>query len=100
MSAQSIDVALNGAQLQFDVPSVLKNGRILVPLRAIFEALRATVIWDGATGTVTATNESDTIKLTVGNKTAYRNDFSLELDVPAKIVNGRTLVPVRIVRRR
>ncbi|RKL63250.1 copper amine oxidase N-terminal domain-containing protein [Thermoanaerobacteraceae bacterium SP2] len=97
MAAQPITVTLNGEQLQFDVPPVLENGRVLVPLRAIFEALGATIDWDGTTSTVTATKGSDTVKLTVGNKTAYKNGSKVELDVPAKVVKGRTLVPVRFV---
>ncbi|WP_422447106.1 copper amine oxidase N-terminal domain-containing protein [Thermoanaerobacterium sp. DL9XJH110] len=97
MAAQPIDVTLNGEHLQFDVPPILENVRVLVPLRVIFEALGATVNWDGTTGTVIATKKTATIKLIVGDKTAYRNGSSLELDVPAKVVNRRTLVPVRFV---
>jgi hypothetical protein len=97
MAANPIDVTLNGEHLQFDVPPVLENGRVLVPLRAIFESLGATVDWDGTTSTVTAIKGNDTVKLTIGKKMAYRNNVSVELDVPAKVVNGRTLVPVRFV---
>lgn len=97
IAAQPITVTLNGEQLHFDVPPVLENGRVLLPLRAIFEALDATVNWDGATNTVTATKGNDTVKLTVGKKTAYKNGASVELDVPAKVVKGRTLVPVRFI---
>jgi len=97
MAAQAITVTLNGERLNFDVSPELESGRVLVPLRAIFEALDANVEWDGTTGTVTVIRGSDTVKLTVGEKTAYKSGAPVELDVPAKVVNGRTLGPVRFV---
>ncbi|MEW6625087.1 MAG: copper amine oxidase N-terminal domain-containing protein [Bacillota bacterium] len=97
MAANPIDITLNGEHLQFDVPPVLENGRVLVPLRTVFEALGATVEWDGTTSTVTAIRGNDTVKLTIGKSTAYKNGVSVELDVPAKVIDGRTLVPVRFV---
>ena len=74
-----------------------ENGRTLVPLRTIFEAIGADVSWDGATSTVTAVKGDTTVKLTLGSKTAYKNGNEVTLDVPAKAVNGRTLVPVRFI---
>jgi hypothetical protein len=68
-----------------------------VPLRVIFENLGATVDWDGVTSTVTATQGSNILKLTIGKSIAYKNGATVELDVPAKVINGRTLVPVRFV---
>jgi len=53
--AQSeIRVFLDGHPLSFDAPPIIMNGRTLVPLRAIFEAMNATVNWDASTQTVTA----------------------------------------------
>ncbi|ADL08942.1 copper amine oxidase N-terminal domain-containing protein [Thermosediminibacter oceani] len=97
MAAQPIDIILNGEHLQFDVPPVLENGRVLVPLRAIFEALGATVEWDGVTKSVMAIRGNEAVKLAIGKKTAYKNGVSVEIDVPAKVVKGRILVPVRFV---
>lgn len=97
ISAQPITVTLDGNKLTFEVEPVLENGRVLVPLRSIFEALGARVDWDEATSTVTAVKGNDTIQLVAGRKTAYRNGNALELDMPAKIVQGRMLVPVRFV---
>jgi hypothetical protein len=97
MAAQAITVTFNGETLNFDVSPISENGRVLVPLRAIFEKLDATVDWDSITNTVTAVKDTDTVKLTVGNRTAYKNNTAVELDVPSKVVNGRTLVPIRFV---
>ena len=80
-----------------DVPAQVKNDRTLVPLRAIFEALGATVDWEEATQTVTSTKGDITIKLTIGSDKLYKNDTEFVLDVPAQVVNDRTLVPVRAI---
>jgi len=94
---QDIRVQVDGRYLSFDVPPMIEEGRTLVPLRALFEALGAQVQWNGETQTVTAVKGDVTVRLTVGSNVAYVNDRPVTLDVPAKIVRGRTLVPVRFV---
>lgn len=89
-------VLLNNSMLSFDVPPIIENGRTLVPLRTIFEALGASVRWDGETQTVIAEKADTEIKLAIGGQ-AYKNGQPVSLDVPAKIVDGRTLVPLRFV---
>ncbi|KUG04066.1 hypothetical protein ASZ90_018512 [hydrocarbon metagenome] len=90
-------VILDGELMQFDVPPTIEEGRTLVPLRAIFEGLGAEVEWDGQTRTVTATRANVEIKLQIGKQTAYRNGSPVSLDVPAKIIDNRTMVPLRFV---
>ena len=92
-----ISVLYDGKRIGFDQLPVIENGRTLVPLRAIFEKIGATVEWDGDTQTVTATKGDVTVSLTINNTTATKNGQAITLDVPAKIINGRTLVPVRFV---
>lgn len=90
-------VILNGQPLTFqDTVPTIENGRTLVPLRTIFESLGALVQWDGNTQTVTATKGNTEIKLVIGGQ-AYKNGQSVPLDVPAKIIDGRTMVPLRFV---
>ena len=91
------NVVLDGQQLVFEVPPTVENGRTLVPLRAIFEALGANVSWDGATQTVTATKSDINIKLQIGAPVAYRNNQAVSLEVPGKIIENRTMVPLRFV---
>ena len=69
----------------------------MVPLRAIFEALGATVNWDETTKTVTAYNEISVVKCTIGNNTMYVNNVAKAIDVAPMIIEGRTLVPARFV---
>lgn len=90
-------VTLNGSQLQFDdTPPTIEEGRTLVPLRAIFEALGANIEWDGPTQTVTVQKGAVEIRLEIGGQ-AYKNGQPTPIDVPAKIINERTMVPLRFV---
>ena len=97
MASDNIKVRLGGKLIDFDVQPQLINDRTMVPLRAIFEALGATVDWNGDTQTVTSTKGNTTIKLAINNPTMYVNDEPITLDSPACLVDGRTLVPVRAI---
>jgi hypothetical protein len=92
-----IKVNVNGSPLQLDVAPQIAGGRTLAPLRAIFEALGATVQWNSADQSITATKGNTTIKLQIGSTTALNNGAQVTLDAAPTIVNGRTLVPVRFV---
>ncbi|MCK8059332.1 MULTISPECIES: stalk domain-containing protein [unclassified Fusibacter] len=94
---QPITVLIDGQPLVSDVDPQIVNSRTLVPLRAIFEYFGADVMWDGTTKTVTATTSDKTIKLTIDEVTAYVNNKPSLLDVPATIIDSRTMVPLRFI---
>lgn len=94
---QDIKVYLDGELLSFDVPPRIEQGRTLVPLRAIFEAMGATVDWDQSSQIVTATRQEVIVQLPIGSKSPTVNGIVWPLDVPAKIVGDRTLAPLRFV---
>lgn len=50
--------------------------------------------WDGTTQTVTAVKTEITIKLTLGQAIAFKNGSQISLAVPAKSINGQTMVPL------
>ncbi len=95
--AQTIQVVVDGNLVQFDQPPASIGGRILVPLRGVFERLGATVQWNPATSTATAVRGTTQVQLTIGSRQAFVNGRVVALDVPALIVGGRTLVPLRFV---
>lgn len=97
--AANDDVKLfcDGKEVIADVPPQIINDRMMVPLRAIFEALNATVQWDDATSTVTSVRNETTVNLTIGDPHIYVNGQAKDLPVAAQIVNGRTLVPSRAI---
>ena len=92
-----ITVLVNDIPVMFDVKPLIKDGRTLVPVRGIFEALGASVSWDGETSTATAEKGDVVVSIKIGNEEMKVNDEIKILDVPAEIIDGRTLVPVRAV---
>ncbi len=95
--AQGVRVLVDGQIVAFDQPPVMVGGRVLVPLRGVFEQLGATVQWDPANNLV-ATQRGDTqVQLIIGSRQAVVNGRVVMLDVPAMIARGRTLVPLRFV---
>jgi hypothetical protein len=95
--SQPVKVYLNGNQLFFDVPPIIEDGRTLAPLRAIGEALGAKVAWEGQTQAITLDMAATKIELKIGDPVAYVNGEAVILDVPSKIMAGRTLVPLRFI---
>ena len=92
-----IRVIMDGTELSFDAQPRIVNDRTLVPLRGIFEAMGATVLWNGDTQTVTALRLDTVVKLTVNNNRAKVNKADKTLDVPAQIFQDRTFVPLRFI---
>lgn len=90
-------VFLDGQRLSFEVDPIIENGRTLVPLRAIFEAMGAAVQWDAATNTVTAVRNGTKVILPIGSTQPTVDGQVWPLDVPAKIIKDRTLAPLRFV---
>lgn len=96
---EKITVNLNGSTLDFDVDPIIENDRTLVPFRTIFENLDCAVSYTeyGGFQVVTAERGSKFISLTIGDNKMYANGEEITLDVAPKIVNDRTLVPLRAV---
>ncbi|PRO67219.1 NlpC/P60 family protein [Alkalicoccus urumqiensis] len=92
---EAVDVYINGSDL--DEEAVKTDGRTLVPMRAIFEELGATVQWDNSTKTATGNLDGSEVALSIGEETAYADGSAVTLDQPADIVDGRTMVPLRFV---
>lgn len=92
-----VKLYVNGEEPVFDVAPFIRSGYTLVPFRAISEALKAEVSWNEEEQSVTVTRGDVTVKLYVGETTAYVNGVAVELQMPAEIVNGRTVVPARFV---
>lgn len=89
---------VNGKEHKFgDVPPVIKDGRVLIPVRAVTAALGAQVDWDPETREVTVVLDETTLVIGLEELTATVNEATYELDVPAKATNGRTVVPLRFI---
>lgn len=99
---EPVTVIINGEALvipEGDTQPYIEEGRTLVPMRAIFEALGAYINWDGDTKTVVSYDPVSDVSITmqVDSATIFVGETPVELDVPARLVNDRTVVPVRAV---
>jgi len=93
----SITVTVDGVALQMDVPPTIIEGRTLVPLRAIFEALGAEIEWNDEAQIVTGRKGDIIVVLPIGNSFPIVNGTAVEIDVPGMLINGRTMVPARFI---
>lgn len=92
-----IKVLIDQKLISFEQPPVIIEGNTLVPMRAIFEILGATIKWDQENYSVTATKGIQTIELKIGDNKALLNGETIELEVPAQLFNSNTMVPVRFI---
>ncbi|MDF2715878.1 MAG: copper amine oxidase N-terminal protein [Paenibacillus sp.] len=92
---RAVAVEVDGGKLA--AGAYMVDGRTMVPLRAIFERLNATVEWDDVTKSVTATKNTTTVWLAIGQTDAKIGDKPATLDVPPMLINGNTFVPLRFV---
>lgn len=97
ISLAGIQVNVDGNWLSLDQPPVMENGRTLVPLRAIFEALDTPLEWCGVSNVVSVNTEETQLRLPIGSKKVQLNGAEVELDVPGRVLQGRTLVPTRFI---
>lgn len=88
---------VNGNPLEYDVPPVIKDGRTLIPVRAIMNGLKAEVEWNAETKTITITRDDVTVVLTLGSMSLSVNGEVKTMDVPAQLISNRTFVPLRFI---
>lgn len=97
-AAAEINVQVNGKQVQFpEARPVESGGRVLIPLRAVVESLGADIKWDARTQTVSGSKGEHQFTLQIGSRNATLNGVSKTLDVPAQLMHGNTMVPLRFV---
>ncbi len=92
-----INVTIDGAGQNYDVMPVNISGRVLVPMRGIFEALGAEVEWRDDLKTVYAAKGGKNVVVTIDSPNARIDGIGVKMDVAPAIIEGRTMVPVRFV---
>lgn len=97
LAQKEIKILINGNELKVNQPPQIVNGRTLVPLRAIFEALGAKVSWEDSTKTAIGVKSGDEVRISIGKYEIIKNNKSIPIDVPAQLINEKTMVPVRAV---
>lgn len=90
-------VFINGNPVEFDVAPVIEDGRTLIPIRAVSERMGYDVEWDNETEKVRIKNGNETLELFIGKKNYLKNDIQKQADTFARIKDGRTLAPLRLI---
>ncbi len=114
-AAEDPKIFYKGQELVFDQSPFIENGRTLVPIRAIAEAVGMQVDYNSTTKTATLIKSERILKIpfeqenpyvdgkthiitiTIDQQTAVMDGVSRPLDVPAKSIGGRIYVPLRFV---
>ncbi len=90
-------IKVKGNNLKLDVPPVIKEGRTLIPVRAVSQGLGADVVWDADSKTITITRGDVKVVLVLDKAEYWVNGQVKTLDVPAQLVSNRTFVPLRFI---
>ena len=109
VNAEDITINIDGNYvLPFpDQKPVVKNERVLIPIRALMETLEKTVDWDADNERTTISDETTTVHLKNGSAVMEKTVTNpidgtvkteeITLDTPPEIIGGRTCLPVRAV---
>ncbi|MCD8180086.1 MAG: copper amine oxidase N-terminal domain-containing protein [Firmicutes bacterium] len=100
LADDDIKVVVNGTEVTFtDASPCIESDRTLVPMRAIFEALGASVNWDEETQTIVSYDPVSDVSITmqIDLDKMFVDETEVSLDVPARIVNSSTVIPLRAV---
>lgn len=92
--AAGVNVVVNGNPV--DLQGTIVDGRTLVPVRGVFEALGYSVDFDANTKTATLKGKSE-ISMTQGNTYFTVDGNEITPDVPQQIIDGRFMLPLRAV---
>ena len=96
----AIKVTIDGDLVKFeDTQPMMVASRIMVPMRGVFEQMGATLDWDPASETVSATRGRHHVELVMGKNIAEVDGAAFPLDQPATTVGGRMMVPLRFLGR-
>ena len=100
-AVDTINVFIDGKEMVFESPPFIEKDHVLVPVRGIAEALNFDVAWEPGSNRVIIQSKPERpeklIDIYIGRDAATVDDRVVMLDVPAKIVNGRTYVPLRFI---
>ena len=90
-------VLVDGVSKALDVPAMIINSRTYLPIRIIAEALGASVEWIQSSQEVIVRSEEAIVKLKIGSTTVNVDGSSIKSDVAPVIIDGRTMLPIRII---
>ncbi len=99
-TTDGINIKIRDSYVDFTNTSqtpVIVAGRTLVPIRAVFENLGYDVSYDSKTFTATISDGKSVVKIVSNQDVAMVNGIEKKLEVSARVLNNRILVPVRFI---
>ena len=99
---RGFDSRTESKAVKFEQSPVIVDGRTLAPMREVFQAMNMAVSWDDNTKTAKAAGGRTTLTITIGENKLYKSssrdgDSVFDLEVPAMIINNKTMIPVRAI---
>ena len=96
-AAPTVRVYVDNNEIMFDAAPAIVDGRVMVPVRAVFEKAGATVEWNGDTRITTLKLDDYEVTIREGDPFLVKNGEAVALDVPATIIEERLAIPVRAI---
>jgi len=97
ITGSSPSIYVNGRLVETETAPIITAGRVMVPLRGVFQAFGAVVIWNSDTKTVICSIGEKRVALRSGSREALVNGKAYRIDAPPVLKNGRVLVPLRFI---
>ena len=82
-----------------DVAAYVKNGRVMLPLRYVAEALGLQVSWVPETKTVIIWDLTQRVEIPIKSNKIIVNGVTYTSDVKPEINNSRTMLPIANIAR-
>lgn len=96
-AASDTTVFVNGVRLKYTQPPVVRDGATLVSAKETIEGLGLGFTWDASNKRIIASNGETTVTLLLGQYTATINGMTVFLNSPPTQINGRTMVPLKVL---
>lgn len=89
---------VNGTEKSIDVAPCIRDGRTYLPLRAAANAvgiMDSDINWNAETQTVSLKKDNTVLSFIVGSKEMRINQSTVNMDVPAEMIEGRVMLPIK-----
>ena len=101
-NAEHTSIQVNGEILNIDTEPVNIDGRILIPLRSVGEALQCEVLWNDTNKAVSMSDGNDIYIMWIGRDTLFKFtqlgiDKGYVSDVAPQLINEKTMIPIRCI---
>ncbi|MDO5028738.1 MAG: BspA family leucine-rich repeat surface protein [Bacillota bacterium] len=94
-----IDINGSKSQIKMDVKAYIKDGRTMLPIRFVGQALGFKVEWDQGSETVSLKNQDTLVEIPIQTKKIIVNGREFQSDIKPELKADRTMMPVANIAR-